>query len=121
MKCADLVRLIVAAALLLLVACGSSTADEPYPPLGGRYREPSGAILAFQGDGVLLGPGGRGSFTVDGRDVRMTLSDGRVLEGERESADILVIDTKGETPDDMRLYREGSAAAQTSEARKPTP
>lgn len=121
MKSVHLGRLTLAAALMLLVACGASPSDEPLPPLGGRYREPSGAILAFQGNGVLIGPGGRGSFTVDGRVVRMTLSDGRVLEGERETADILVIDTQGETPEDMRLYREGSAAAQTSEARIPTP
>lgn len=121
MKLAHRVRLVVAAAFLLLVACGCSPSDEPLPPLAGRYREPGGAILAFQGDGKLIGPGGRGSFTVDGRDVRLTLSDGRVLEGTRETADILVIDTKGETPEDMRLYREGSAAAQTSEARKPAP
>lgn len=106
------------AVVLLATAC---SAPEAYPPLEGRYREPGGAILAFQPNNVLIGPAGRGSFTVNGRDVRMTLSDGRVLEGVRETADILVIDTKGETPEDMRMYREGSAAAQTSEARKSPP
>lgn len=110
-------RVVAAAAwfvAIVLAGCGKSapSAAANLPPLQGTYRANNNETLTFNGGGVL-GTAGRGTFTVDGNRVVLSMG-GATIPGERASADTLTFHPAGRP--DAVFYRLGSSAAQSAEA-----
>lgn len=100
---------------VVLGGCGKSgpAAANGLPPLQGTYRADNGETLTFNVAGGVLGTAGRGTFTVDGDRVALSMG-GTNIPGERTSADVLTFHPPGRS--DATFYRLGSAAAQTAQA-----
>ena len=106
----------------LLVGCGGSSPPPEPPantPLIGAYREAGGGVVEFLSDGRYITSGASGGrFSVDGDRVTLTPNNGKVVVAKRLGADIVQIDgDKGS----FKLFRVGSAAAQSAEATTPPP
>lgn len=122
-------RMLAGAALACAVAagvlsgCGKS--DTPRAPtaaaapsntaLIGQFREPNGSLVTFGAEGLYRGTAGAsGHFILEGNALQLTTDGGKLIKGERESADVVRLDAKPGVS--LRYYRVGSAAAQSKAA-----